>query len=171
MLLAGDEIRRTQGGNNNAYNQDNATSWIDWTKGQSQKDMLRYFQRVIAFRKAHPALSRPHFYTGEINERGITDITWHGTRLNSPGFDDPDSRALACTIAGFHQRPDLHVMMNMFWKPLTFEVPAAYHGTWKRVIDTFAASPDDIAEVGQEPRFMSSSCTVEGRSIVVLVSG
>jgi isoamylase len=171
MLLAGDEIRRTQGGNNNPYNQDNATSWIDWTRAQSQKDMLRYFQRLIAFRKAHPALSQPHFYTGEINERGITDITWHGTRLNSPGFSDPDSRALACTIAGFRHHPDLHVMMNMFWKPLTFEVPAAYHGTWRRAIDTFAASPDDIADVGQEPRFMSSSCTVQGRSIVVLVSG
>jgi glycogen operon protein len=81
MLLGGDEIRRTQGGNNNAYNQDNATSWIDWTMGASQQDMLRYVRQVIAFRQAHPALSRPFFFTGETNEQGVADITWHGTTL------------------------------------------------------------------------------------------
>jgi isoamylase len=171
MLLAGDEIRRTQGGNNNAYNQDNATSWIDWTRAESQQDMLRYFQRLIAFRQAHPALSRPYFYTGEINERGLTDITWHGTRLNSPGFGDPESRALACTIAGFQNHSDLHVMMNMFWDPLEFEVPGGPQHAWTVAIDTFAASPHDIASPGQGPPVTDRSRTVQGRSIVVLVSG
>jgi isoamylase len=171
MILAGDEIRRTQRGNNNAYNQDNDTSWIDWTQADSHQDVLRYFQRVIAFRQAHPALSRPYFYTGETNERGMTDITWHGTRLNSPGFGDPKAHALACTIAGFHNYPDLHVMMNMFWEQLDFEVPAHTRRRWGRAIDTFAPSPHDIASVGQEPAFAGSSCTVQGRSIVVLVSG
>ena len=170
MLLAGDEIRRTQGGNNNAYNQDNPTNWMDWTMAESNGDTLRYFQRVIAFRKAHPALSRPYFYSGEINERGLPDIVWHGTRLSSPGFDDPDARALACTIAGFGDAADLHVMMNMFWEPLVFEVPASPRRAWRVAVDTFAASPDDIPDPGEARALDKSSCTVQPRSIVVLVN-
>src|SRR5439155_21169473 len=77
MLLGGDEIRRTQRGNNNAYNQDNATSWFDWSTVGSHGEMLRFVQRMIAFRKAHPALWQPFFYTGAINERMRPDIAWH----------------------------------------------------------------------------------------------
>ena len=168
MLLGGDEIRRTQGGNNNAYNQDNPTSWFDWTPTTPNEEMLRYVQRMIAFRKAHPALWQPSFYTGAINERGLPDITWHGTTLNSPGFDNPQGRAVACTIAGFGTTVDLHVMMNMFWEPLDFEVPA--HGTWQVAIDTGARSPHDIANPGQEARLTRERCGVQGRSIVVLAS-
>jgi glycogen operon protein len=169
MLLGGDEIRRTQGGNNNAYNQDNPTSWFDWTTTAANQEMLRYVQRMIGFRKAHPALRQPSFYTGAPNERGLPDIAWHGTTLNSPGFNDPLTRVLACTIAGFGGAADLHVMMNMFWKPLDFEVPS-YGGAWRVAIDTDARSPRDIADPGQEARFTGQRCTVQGRSIVVLVS-
>src|SRR5262249_10181119 len=115
MLLAGDEIRRTQRGNNNAYNQDNAISWDDWNDTPARCEMLRFVQRMIAFPKSHPVLWQPSFYTGAVNDRGLPDITWHGTVLNSPGFTDSDARALACTIAGVGQSDDLHVMMNMFW--------------------------------------------------------
>ena len=83
MLLAGDEIRRTQSGNNNPYNQDNEISWFDWTLADANRDLLRFVQRLIAFRKAHPALSQPRFYRGEQNERGLRDITWHGTMLDA----------------------------------------------------------------------------------------
>jgi glycogen operon protein len=169
MILGGDEIRRTQGGNNNAYNQDNPTSWFDWTMTASNRDMLRFFQRMIGFRKAHPALSQPYFYRGEINDRGLPDITWHGTRLNSPGFGDPEGRALACTIAGFGGSQDLHVMMNMFWKPLEFEVPGQIGRLWHCAIDTFAASPRDIADPGPETPVVDRVRSVQGRSIVVLV--
>ena len=170
MLLGGDEIRRTQGGNNNAYNQDNVRSWFDWTMVDSNQDVLRYVQRMIAFRKAHAALWQPRFYTGAINERGLADISWHGTRLGSPGFDDPQGRALACTIAGFAGDADLHVMMNMFWEPLDFEVPVDPHRRWRIAIDTFARSPNDIAEVGDEPAAPRSRFTVRARSIAVLVA-
>jgi glycogen operon protein len=169
MILAGDEVRRTQGGNNNAYNQDNPTNWIDWSLETTHRDMLRYFTHVIAFRKAHPALSRPFFYTGAISERGLTDIIWHGTKLNSPGFENPDARALACTIAGFGGARDLHVMINMYWEALVFDVPAIPGRQWRVAIDTFAASPHDIASPGRERPFAGTACTVQGRSIVVLV--
>jgi glycogen operon protein len=170
MILSGDECQRTQGGNNNPYNQNNA-NWLDWERAASHRDTLSYFQRVIAFRKAHPALWQPQFYTGQTNERGLKDIAWHGTRLNSPGFDDPDARALACTIAGFHDRADLHVMINMFWKPLDFEVPLIPGRGWRVAINTFAAGPDDLPNPGREPAFTESLCTVAGRSIVVLANG
>jgi isoamylase len=170
MLLGGDEIRRSQRGNNNAYNQDNPTSWIDWTMVASNQDILRFVQRMIAFRKAHPALWQPHFYTGETNERGLTDITWHGTKLHSPGFDNPQARALACTIAGFGGSADLHVMMNMFWEPLDFEVPVNPRRAWYLAIETFAPSPGDIAFPSQLGSLIGSPCTVQGRSVVVLES-
>jgi glycogen operon protein len=95
----------------------------------------------------------------------MPDITWHGTLLNSPGFDDPDARALACTIAGMRETPDLHVMMNMYWEALDFEVPAA---RWSVAIDTFAASPADIPEAPDRPVTNRRACTVQPRSILVL---
>jgi len=169
MLLGGDEIRRTQGGNNNAYNQDNATSWVDWNMAGSYAEVLRHVQRMIAFRKAHPALRRPYFYRGEVNERGMADIAWHGTKLGSPGFDDPQGRALACTIAGFDGDADLHIMMNMFWEPLDFEVPVDPQCVWHVVVDTFAPTPHDFANQNPGVPLDRTSCTVQGRSIVILV--
>jgi isoamylase len=169
MLLGGDEIRRTQGGNNNAYNQDNATSWFDWTMTDSNQELLRYVQRLIAFRKAHPALRRRHFYTGQVNERGLADITWHGTTLGNPGFDDPHGRALACTIAGFGGDADLHVMMNMFWEPLDFEVPVDPQRSWHVAVDTFAPGPRETPDSDAMTLLRDTRCTVHGRSIVILV--
>ena len=168
MLLGGDEIRRTQGGNNNAYNQNNATSWFDWTMTGTNQETLRFVRRMIAFRKAHPALRRPHFYTGELNERGVADITWHGTTLGSPGFDDPQGRALACTIAGFDGDADLHVMMNMFWEPLDFEVPVDPQRAWHIAVNTFEPGPHGVADHGPAVPLGGSFCTVQGRSIVIL---
>ena len=169
MLLGGDEIGRTQGGNNNAYNQDNATSWFDWTLTAANQEVLRHVQRMIAFRKAHAALRQPRFYTGAMNERGLPEIAWHGTNLGSPGFSDPQGRALACTIAGFDGGADLHVMMNMFWKPLDFEVPVDPRRQWRVAIDTFTPGAEETADQNQNAVLGRSQCTVRERSIVVLV--
>ena len=166
MLLAGDEIRRTQRGNNNAYNQDNPTSWFDWSLVAANEGMLRFVQRMTAFRKSHSTLSYPRFYSGATNERGVPDITWHGTILNRPGFDDPGARVLACTIAGFDGAPDLHVMMNMYSEPLEFDVPA--YAAWQTAINTFLDSPRDIADPRTGPRCAASTYRVESRTIVVL---
>jgi glycogen operon protein len=170
MLLGGDELRRTQRGNNNAYNQDNEVSWFDWTMVTRNGDVLRFFERLIAFRKAHGRLTRPRFYTGRTNERGMNDITWHGTQLDSPGFSDPGSRALAFTIAGFGGEADLHVMMNMFWEPLSFQVPVDPARKWLIAIDTFQPPPHDIAEELAEPEFNGQAYSVRERSVVVLLA-
>ena len=164
MLLGGDERRRTQRGNNNAYNQDNVTSWFDWTPSAQADDIFWFVKEMIAFRKRHPALCQPVFYCGATDQRGRPDIAWHGTRLGSPGFDDPQARALACTISGIGASTDLHVMMNMFWEPLDFEVPR--DTSWCVAIDTFASAPNDIPE---NPSSTSDAFhRVRERSIVVL---
>ncbi len=100
----------------------------------------------------------------------MNDITWHGTELDSPGFNDPNSRALAFTIAGFGSDPDLHVMMNMYWEPLVFEIPVDPNRNWRVAMDTYQASPLDIADPGREPPFTGQTYTVQDRSIVILLA-
>ena len=163
MFVAGDEVGRTQQGNNNAYCQDNDIGWYDWSLAGANQGLLRFWQRLIAFRAAHPALRRPQFYTGE-------EITWHGTRLGEPNWTDPSARALACTIRGRDGAPDLHVMMNMFWEPLAFDLPDPPGRRWTRAVDTALPSPADIADPGTEQHLDASTYLVTDRSMVVLVS-
>jgi len=170
MFAAGDEVRRTQQGNNNAYCQDNETSWFDWTLADRNRDLLRFWKRMIDFRKRHAALRQGRFFTGEVNERGLTDVTWHGTKLNNPGWSDPEARVLAMTLAGFNGDSDLHVMLDMYWEGLEFELPAVPGRRWFIAVDTAQAPPDDIADPGSEPAVTGNTYTVQPRSVVVLVN-
>jgi isoamylase len=170
MLVMGDEVRRTQGGNNNAYCQDNPIGWFDWSLAERNADVFRFWKHMIAFRKRHPAVHRPRFFTGAVNERGLPDIQWHGTELGRPGWDDPEARALAFTLAGFGGDPDIHVMANMFWEPLAFALPQAAGRVWARTVDTALPAPDDIRAEGEEARVEGDRYTVQGRSIAVLIS-
>ncbi len=170
MMLGGDETRRTQKGNNNAYCQDNEVSWLDWTLVEKNSGLLRFWQRMIAFRQAHAAVRTGYFFSGEVNERGLPDVEWHSTKLRTPGWDDPQARVLAFTLAGFDGDADIHVMMNMYWEPLEFEVPEVDGRRWFVAVNTAEPSPNDIAEAGEEPGPIEPCCRVEGRSVVVLVS-
>jgi glycogen operon protein len=107
---------------------------------------------------------------GTKNERGLNDIDWHGCKLHSPGWDDPSARALAFTMGGSGAEEDIHVMMNMYWEPLEFEVPQIKNRNWYRVVDTFLPALEDIAEKGEEVRINGNKYLVSGRSVVVLVS-
>jgi len=170
MFVAGDEARRTQKGNNNAYCQDNDTSWFDWTLVETNNGLYRFWKRMIEFRKSHAALHLGQFFTGAVNDRGLTDVTWHGTKLNAPRWDDPNARTLGMTLAGFGGDPDIHVMMNMYWDSLDFDVPAVPGRSWFRAVDTAQAPPLDIADAGSEAPVAANTYTVQGRSVVVLVS-
>lgn len=170
MFAAGDEIRRSQKGNNNAYCQDNEISWLDWTLVNEHSELLRFCKGMIRFRKMHAALRRGEFFNGSVNERGLEDVSWHGTKLNCPGWYDADARALAMTVAGFGQDPDLHAMFNMFWESLEFELPVVPGRHWCLALDTARPSPHDIAEPGSEPDVPGTMYWVEPRSVVVLVS-
>ena len=170
MLVSGDEIRRTQKGNNNAYCQDNETSWFDWSLVESNRDLFGFWKRMIEFRKRHAALRRGQFFCGARNERGLPDVAWHGTKLNSPGWQDPEGRAFSVTLAGFSGDPDLHIMLNMFWNSLEFELPYVPGKTWLKAADTASAPPLDVPDLGAEPPVFGKACKVEGRSVVVLVN-
>jgi isoamylase len=170
MFVAGDESRNTQFGNNNAYCQDNEVGWFDWTKPNKHGDIFRFWQRMIAFRKRHRSLRQNAFFTGDVDKRGLADVTWHGTKLNSPGWTDSQARALGFTLAGFEGQPDIHVMMNMYWDALDMEVPRIAGRRWARAVDTSLPSPADIANPGAEMLFNDPTYRVNGRSIVVLVN-
>jgi len=170
MILGGDEIGRTQRGNNNAYCQDSDISWYDWTLLDKNRDLFRFFSRMIAFRKTHPVLHRPRFFTGEVNERGLADVSWHGPQPNNPGWEDPNGRVLAFTLGGFDDDADIHVMINTYWDDLDFEMPPVPGRNWFRSVDTALPSPLDIADVGQEANVEGHTYRVRGRSVAVLIS-
>ena len=170
MILGGDEFRRTQQGNNNAYCQDNQISWFDWNLVERNAEILRFFKSMIAFRKRYGSLCRRGFFNGEVNERSLADISWHGCQLYQPGWYDPNSHVLAYTLAGFDGAVDIHVMLNMYWESLEFEIPAISDRNWFKVIDTAQPSPLDILEPCQEVLVTDTRITVGDRSIVVLIS-
>jgi glycogen operon protein len=170
MFVAGDEFRNTQYGNNNAYCQDNQVGWLDWNKLEKHADLHRFWKRIIEFRKRHAALRKNSFFTGEVNQRGLKDVSWHGTMLNSPGWYDSEARALGFTLAGFEDDPDIHVMMNMYWEPLDMAVPMIPARKWTRAVDTSLPSPSDMPDLGAQTTCSGELYRVNGRSIVVLVN-
>ncbi len=162
MFRAGDEFLQTQGGNNNPYNQDNATSWLNWSRAQVHVDVLRFFRLMIAFRKARPSLCRTMFWRD--------DVRWYGV---GPSVDmSESSHAFAyCLRGASHHDYDLYVMINAYWEPLIFTIQEGVSGQWRRVVDTAQASPDDIVEEGKEPVVGSAVYEVQARSVVVLRRG
>ena len=170
MFVAGDEVARTQQGNNNAYCQDNEISWFDWELVAQNADLFRFFKQMISLRRRHPSLCRTTFLTGGLNRRGEQDIRWHGLELDQPDWGS-GARALAFTLAGDEPlEPNLHVMMNMDDSAHDFAVPLGDGFRWTLFADTARESPDDIAEPGAEQPFEAERCAVEGRSVVILVS-
>ncbi|NTW40228.1 MAG: glycogen debranching enzyme, partial [Cellulomonadaceae bacterium] len=171
MFVMGDEVRRGQQGNNNAYCQDNALTWLDWDQVGSESGLLRFVQRMIAFRRSHASLQRPQFFTGAVSHHGLPDLTWHGCQLGSPGFTDPGSRVLALTLAGLSDdEHDLHVVLNMESEDLDFEVPVVPGRSWRRCVDTARPAPHDISDdIDGGEVVVGSTVRVEAHSTVVLV--
>jgi glycogen operon protein len=158
MFRAGDEFLNTQFGNNNPYNQDNETGWLDWSQLRTNQDIFRFCQNVIAFRKNHPSLSRSRFWREDVN--------WYGTR----GRADLsyDSHTLVFCLHGASQDDDdIYVMINAYWEELEFQIQERVSQEWKRVVDTALPSPQDFSKRG-EP-LETSSYAVAPRSIVVLL--
>jgi glycogen operon protein len=173
MFVAGDEVRRTQKGNNNAYCQNNEISWFDWRLPEKNRSLLRFWKLLIATRSQFHAgrAGRPSFFfKGEVNERGLPDVAWHGTRLNDAGWNDPNARCLAFTLGGFEGESDLHAVLNMYWDALDFEVPIVPGRGWYRVVDTARPSPEDIVETARQVPIERDRVRVEGRSVLVLLS-
>jgi len=170
MFSAGDEVCRTQNGNNNAYCQDNEISWFNWENIEQYHGMLRFWQLLIAFRKRHPRLFRNRFYDGELNSRGLPDISWHGCQLGKPGWSDPDGAALSMTLGAREDTEDLHIMFNMFEDQLDFELPQVVGRDWYCVINTALPTPFDIVERNTEIAHIGDIYKVPGHCVIVLIS-
>ena len=177
MILMGDEIGRTQQGNNNAYCHDNDLSWMDWTLLKSNTDLFRFFKNCIAFRKAHAALrNRTHLRNQDYVGSGYPDISWHGVRAWQPDWSG-DSRILAFMLCGKHahngQSQDnyIYVAMNMHWETHPFELPELPQRIqWHVFANTIVTPPEDIWEPGSEPLLSDQQQFLVGpRSVVILV--
>jgi glycogen operon protein len=170
MLLSGDEVLRSQRGNNNVYCQDNELGWFDWDLVQANADMLRFTQQMIAFRLRHPSLRQRRFLSGELeNGRDIADVSWHGAELGEPRWDEPDNRFLAYTLAAFKAgEEDLHIIFNMADAPRVAELPPVAGRIWHRAIDTAQESPGEILEASRQTPLRENRMEVQGRSVVVL---
>lgn len=147
MFCAGDEFLNTQRGNNNPYNQDNETTWVDWSLLERNRDMFRFFQHMIAFRKARPWIGRSRYWRD--------DVRWYGVE----GPVDLNSHSLAYWL---HGERNLYVMINAFWAPVVFQIQEGKD--WMRLVDT---SRDDVVA---EP-ISSITYKMAPRSVAVLESG
>ena len=179
MLLGGDEFRRTQGGNNNAYCQDNETSWYDWRFLAIHADLRRFAKEIIAFRMRHPAFRRPEFFTGQDADFNSTpDITWFDEKGKSPDWAKIDSRIAAridgskADIHADRDDNDFYLIFNAKAESAVFKVgPAPLARRWYRVADTSLPSPEDFMVQGAEPMVVpQDEYAVAPRSFVLLVS-
>jgi glycogen operon protein len=164
MLLAGDELRRTQGGNNNAYCQDNETSWLDWTQLEQHQEIYRFTREMIAFRRAHPALRQERFYAE-------TDIRWLNASGGQPDWFDSKAKRLACLI---QESADdaLLLMFNADMHDIDFELPALPQGShWNLAVDTCRVTPLPVlgAEAVLEPA-TSRAHRLQGHSSAVFLA-
>jgi glycogen operon protein len=144
MLSGGDEFRRTQGGNNNAYCQDNETSWYDWRYLEQHQEIHRFTLKMIAFRRAHPILSKEQFYTD-------AEIHWFGPQGGLPNWADPKEKQFACLIHEDEQSA-LCLMFNANAEAADFDLPPVLPGTrWHLAVDTSLEAPKDLFAAGEEP--------------------
>jgi glycogen operon protein len=171
MLLMGDEVCRTQLGNNNAYCQNNETSWFDWSLCQTNADVLRFVRQIIHLRL--------HFV--EKGKRGQTTledylsksrIEWHGVKIGMPDWGR-SSHSLALSLHNLAGTQVRYIAINAYWEPLEFALPPvadSANGGWRRAMDTSLPTPDDIAEGAKGSRVGGPSYRVNPRSIIMLHS-
>ncbi len=178
MLLAGDEFRRTQKGNNNSYCQDNEISWIDWNLVEENREIFEFTKKMISFRKKHQIFRKHSFFTGKNSEsHGKPDIIWYNERLNSPKWDS-DENILALYLNGEYapdtmgnRDRDIFMAFNATEEDKAFRLPMPYSGfKWELIIDTSRRNGNDITEEGKGIVINGDSVKVNRNSMVVLLA-
>jgi isoamylase len=173
MLPMGDEMGRTQGGNNNAYCHDGPLTWLDWGLQATNAEILRFCRGMIAFRRCHPALRHPAHHGIESGDPDPLEVTWHGVRPGAPDWSH-SSHVVAFTVRRRLDGSDdcIYAAFNMYWKPLRFRLPRPPAGTaWHLFASTAAAPPGDIRAPGEEELLSDQrAVTLAGRSTLVLVA-
>jgi glycogen operon protein len=169
MILMGDEVRRTQGGNNNAYCHDNPTTWFDWSLAVRHADVHRFVKLLIE-RRLLRNVEHEHQRISLNQLLGAAKCSWHGVRLGEPDWS-ADSHSVALSAEMRQDGLRLYLMLNAYWEPLEFELPPTDHAggdPWRRWIDTGLESPDDISDWRSSRPVPRSSYRAEARSVVVL---
>ena len=167
MILMGDEVRRSQHGNNNAYCQDNPTSWFDWTQVEKEADLLRFVREMIRINMSSPYFQESHFLNSH-----HTTVRWHGTMPGEPDWGE-DSRSLAFSLHNPDYEEEIYVVLNAFWEALDFEFPppsSPQSKGWFRLVDTGLLSPEDINSTPPDQPLSTGIYTVAPRSVLVLQS-
>ena len=180
MLAAGDERGRTQGGNNNAYCQDNATSWVDWTPGDATAALTEFVRRMIAIRRAHPVFRRRDFFQGRpLHGGGFKDIAWlkpDGAEMSDQEWSHEFARCLGVYLSGAalnetdaRGQPiadrDFVVLFNAHHEELAFRLPALGTGRWFTLLDT--ARGDGLVANGTFDA--GADYPLAGRSLALLI--
>jgi isoamylase len=169
MILMGDEVRRTQFGNNNAYCQDNETSWFDWALVERHAEVHRFVTLLIARRVLRDTQrERQRVSLNQLIQQA--EKTWHGVKIGKPDWSY-DSHSLAFEAKLHQEKLRVYLILNAYWSPLDFELPPADEsepGAWRRWIDTSLESPNDIVPWPMAPSLHGSTYRAEARSVVVL---
>jgi glycogen operon protein len=171
MFLMGDEVRRTQLGNNNAYCQDNESNWFDWSLLAKHADVLRFVKLLIARRLQRDTdPERQRMALIQFIREGIKG--WHGVKLNQPDWSN-HSHSVAVSSELPREGLLIHFIFNAYWEALDFELPriGANEGmNWRRWIDTFQEPPDDIVAWQDAPTISECTYRAGPRSVIVLWS-
>ncbi len=170
MILAGDEMARTQHGNNNTYCQDNETGWINWTKLEENQNLFRFVKLLIAFRKSQPNLRRKTFFDDHAENK--KEIQWHGKLLNKPDWSN-SSHNLAFHLIASHKNPhDIYIISNTGTRKMKFQLPGLFqHKKWYQKCDTSKSFPDDIYIDGSEKQLDDQIFYIaEAHTTIILIS-
>jgi isoamylase len=179
MFLMGDEVARTQQGNNNTYCQDNELNWLDWSTLETNGEMLRFVKNMIAFRHWHPALRGGYFLQHkDYNKAGMPDITWYSLEALTGENSDDERLTMAYRLAGAYAKgglakdDDIYVAINMHWEDQYFKLPKTPKGKkWYVFANTGMPAPEDIHEPGTEPQLDDQqNLMLTSRSVVLLLA-
>jgi glycogen operon protein len=167
MITMGDEVRRTQSGNNNAYCQDNELSWFDWSLVKKHADVHRFVSLLISRRLLRDVEhERQRVSLTTLIEKAAK--AWHGVNLNQPDWGD-HSHSVALQAVLQNEGLHFYLIMNAYWKPLEFELPVLPKGTgWRRWIDTGLDSPQDIVPWETAQSVPGTTYRAEARSVVMV---
>ncbi len=166
MIVMGDEVRRTQRGNNNAYCQDNEISWFDWGLLSRHADLHRFVKLLIARRLLRDVEHEEQRVSISAMLAQAT-MAWHGVKLNEPDWSD-HSRSVALSADLRREGLQFYLILNAFWEPLEFDLPILESGTWRRWIDSSLDSPCDIVPWETAPPVQGHKYLVADRSVVML---
>jgi glycogen operon protein len=169
MLLMGDEVRRTQRGNNNAYCQNSELTWFDWDLTLKNEGLLRFTRGLIDFTGSYSLFHQKHEPARYPGSTG-TSIIWHGVHLNGPDFSG-QSHSIALEIRTADGEEHVFVMLNSYWEDLSFELPhPGPKRSWRRVIDTSLPEGEDFVPLGKAPKVVHGRYRLADRSSAVLVA-